>query len=151
MTWYCAIKMRKDSKRHCLWFSKNFCLYSWKQDTAICWCKCLFQNKSLRSKFEALVVIIEFFTVYTKLAEMAFLASKDLTTAKKVTSSGAQPDARDYYRFRSPVPYQLSFKKNCKFIFYSNLPLLEKTNFSSCPCTVFSPMKVQISLQAIHA
>ena len=30
----------------------------------------------------------EFFTVYTKLAEMALLASKDLTTAKKkVTSS----------------------------------------------------------------
>ena len=34
----------------------------------------------------------EFFTVYTKLAGMALLYSKDLTT-----SSGAQSDARDYY------------------------------------------------------
>ena len=40
---------------------------------------------------------IEFFTVYTKMAEMALLASNDLTTAKKATSSGARPDARDYY------------------------------------------------------
>ena len=41
---------------------------------------------------------IEFFTVCTKLAEMAILYSKDLTTAKKkVTSSGARPDATDYY------------------------------------------------------
>ena len=39
----------------------------------------------------------EFFTVCTKLAEMAILYSKDLTTAKKVTSSGARPDATDYY------------------------------------------------------
>ena len=31
-----------------------------------------------------------------RLAQMALLASKDLTTAKKVTSSGAQPDVRDY-------------------------------------------------------
>ena len=36
----------------------------------------------------------EFFTVNTKSAEMAVLISKNLTTAKKVTSSGAQPDAR---------------------------------------------------------
>ena len=36
----------------------------------------------------------EFFTVNTKLAEMAVLISKNLTTAKKVTSSGARPDAR---------------------------------------------------------
>ena len=36
---------------------------------------------------------------------MAILYSKDLTTAKKkVTSSGARPDATDYYWFRSPVP-----------------------------------------------
>ena len=41
--------------------------------------------------------MFEFFTVYTKLAEMALLASKVLTRAKKVTSSGARPDARDYY------------------------------------------------------
>ena len=27
---------------------------------------------------------------------------------KKVTSSGAQPDATDYYWFRSPVPNQIS-------------------------------------------
>ena len=30
----------------------------------------------------------EFFTVCAKLAEMAILCSKDVTTAKKVTSSG---------------------------------------------------------------
>ena len=35
---------------------------------------------------------LEFFTVCTKLAEMALLYSKELTTAKKVTSSGARPD-----------------------------------------------------------
>ena len=39
------------------------------------------------------------FTVYTKLAEMPLL---DLTTAKKVTFSGAQPDTRDYYWFWEP-------------------------------------------------
>ena len=52
---------------------------------------------------------VEFFTVCTKLAEMAILYSKDITTAKKrVTSSGAWPDATDYYWFRSPVPNQMS-------------------------------------------
>ena len=39
-------------------------------------------ESSLPAKFT-----IEFFTVYTKLAEMALLASKDLTTAKNVTST----------------------------------------------------------------
>ena len=38
---------------------------------------------------------------------MALLYSKDLTIAKKVTSSGAQSDARDYYWFRSPMPNQI--------------------------------------------
>ena len=51
---------------------------------------------------------IEFFTVYTKLAEIAVLISKDLTTAKKATSNEARPDAKDYYWFRSPLPNQLS-------------------------------------------
>ena len=50
----------------------------------------------------------EFFTVCTQLAEMAILCSKDLTTAKNVTSSEAQPDATDYYWFRSPVPNHMS-------------------------------------------
>ena len=50
----------------------------------------------------------EFFTVCTKLAEMALLYSKELTTEKKVTSSGDQPDARDYYRFRSSMPNHMS-------------------------------------------
>ena len=36
---------------------------------------------------------------------------KGLNNSKKVTSSGAQSDVRDYYWFRSAVPYQLSFKK----------------------------------------
>ena len=50
-----------------------------------------------------------FFTVCTKLAEMAILYSKHLTRAKKeVTSSGARPDATDYYWFRSPVPNHMS-------------------------------------------
>ena len=51
---------------------------------------------------------IEFFTVCTKLAEMAILYSKDLTKAKKVTSSGARPDATDYYWFSSPIPNHMS-------------------------------------------
>ena len=34
---------------------------------------------------------------HSLLAEMAILYSKDLTTAKKVNSSGARPDARDYH------------------------------------------------------
>ena len=50
---------------------------------------------------------LEFFRVYTKLTEVAALASKGLTVAKS-TSSGAQPDARDYHWFRSPKPNQLS-------------------------------------------
>ena len=54
-------------------------------------------------------VTIEFFTVCTKLAEMAILYSKDLTTAKKeITSSGARPGARDYCWFRSPMPNHMS-------------------------------------------
>ena len=55
-----------------------------------------------------LCIAIKFFTVCTKLAEMAILYSKHLTTAKKVTSSGAQPDDTHYYWFRSPVPNQMS-------------------------------------------
>ena len=51
---------------------------------------------------------IEFFTVNTKLVEMVVLASKDLTTAKKVTASGAPPDARDYNWSRSSMPNRLS-------------------------------------------
>ena len=41
---------------------------------------------------------LEFFIVNTKLAEMAVLASKDLTSAKiSYLQWGARPDARDYY------------------------------------------------------
>ena len=47
------------------------------------------------------VCAVEFFTVCKKLAEMAEVASKDLTTAKKVTSSWVRPGARDYYWLRS--------------------------------------------------
>ena len=43
----------------------------------------------------------ELFTVITKLAEMAVLASKDLTAVKKVTSNGARSDANDYCWFKS--------------------------------------------------
>ena len=54
-------------------------------------------------------VQIEFFTVCTKLAEMAILYSKDLKTAKKrVTSSQTRPGARDYYWFRSPMHNHMS-------------------------------------------
>ena len=53
------------------------------------------------------IIAFEFFTVCTKLAEMAILYSNDLT-AKKVTSSGTRPDATNYYWFRSPVPNQMS-------------------------------------------
>ena len=44
-----------------------------------------------------LIFPVRFFTVNIKLAEIAALASKDLTTSKKVTPSGAWPVARDYY------------------------------------------------------
>ena len=47
----------------------------------------------------------EFFTVCTKLAEMALLYSKDLTTAKKVTSSGL--DLMQEI-ITSPMPFLLS-------------------------------------------
>ena len=36
------------------------------------------------------------------------IVPKDLTKAKEVTSSEAQPDARDHYWFISPMPIQLS-------------------------------------------
>ena len=39
---------------------------------------------------------------------MEVLASEDLTTARKITSNGAEPDASDYYWFRSRIPNQLS-------------------------------------------
>ena len=58
------------------------------------------------------MMAIEFFTVCTKLAEMAFLYSKELTTAKKVTSSGARPNARDYYWFRSAMPNHIQVQKS---------------------------------------
>ena len=52
---------------------------------------------------------IYFYIVYTKLAEkMALLASNDLTTVIKITSSGDRLYARDNYWFRSPVPNQMS-------------------------------------------
>ena len=51
---------------------------------------------------------IQVFITNTKLAEMTVLTSKDLTKAKYVTSSGAQPQARYYYCFRSPMPHQLN-------------------------------------------
>ena len=37
-------------------------------------------------------MLIEFLAINTKLAIMTMLASKDFTSAKKVTSSEAQPD-----------------------------------------------------------
>ena len=43
--------------------------------------------------------------VYTKLAEMAILASKDLRTPKTVTSSGDRPDARDATSAHAPLDF----------------------------------------------
>ena len=51
---------------------------------------------------------IEFFTVCTKFAKIAFLYAKELTTAKKSYLQGAPPDARDYYWFRSPMPNHMN-------------------------------------------
>ena len=59
-------------------------------------------------RFRWITKMFEFFAVCTKLAEMAILYSKDLTSAKKVTSNWAQPDATDYYWFRSSMPNQMS-------------------------------------------
>ena len=53
-------------------------------------------------------ITYEFFTVYTKLAEVALLYSEDLTTSKKDTFDGARPDERDYYWRKSPMSGQLS-------------------------------------------
>ena len=51
------------------------------------------------------LMVVEFFAVYTKLAEMVAMASKDLETAKKkLPPAAARPDAIDYY--------WLSSKKN---------------------------------------
>ena len=48
------------------------------------------------------IYVIEFFTVYTKLAEMTLLYSKDLTTAKKSYLNLMQQI------ITSSMPYQLS-------------------------------------------
>ena len=48
------------------------------------------QDPERKSRF--CTTIFEFFAVNTKLSEMAILASKDLTAATKVMSSGTQPD-----------------------------------------------------------
>ena len=48
---------------------------------------------------ERTLQLTEFFTVYTKLEEMAVMASKDLTTETKNTPSGARPDAKNYNWF----------------------------------------------------
>ena len=78
--------------------------------TFTCYTKCSINSIGLKSCSTLLVrQQIEFFTVWTKLAEMATLYSKDLTTAKKkVTSSGAQPGTKDYCWFRSPMPNHMS-------------------------------------------
>ena len=71
--------------------------------------KCSVVSYSLHMLHWSLVTVsFEFFTVCTKLAEMAILYSKDLTTAKKVTSSRARPGARDYCWIRSPMPNHMS-------------------------------------------
>ena len=54
----------------------------------------------LKSTFS---LAIEFLTVYTKLAEMALLASKFYQKQKRT-----RPYARDYNWFKSPMPNQLS-------------------------------------------
>ena len=61
------------------------------------------QSKCLATFSWRVTEVFEFFTVYAKLAGMAVMASKDLTTGEKATS-----DARDYYQFRSPMSNQLS-------------------------------------------
>ena len=50
----------------------------------------LFQQEPLDFKYQyfGLMTAFEFFTDYTKLAEMPLLASKDLTTAKKLPPVG---------------------------------------------------------------
>ena len=50
---------------------------------------------------------IKFFTVNKKLAEMAALASKDLTRAKKLPPVGLDL-MQEFIWFRSPMPNQLS-------------------------------------------
>ena len=53
-----------------------------RTDTMVCWTAAVVSFNP---------ILIEFFTVYTKLAEVALLASMVLTRAKKVTSSDARP------------------------------------------------------------
>ena len=59
---------------------------------------------------------VKFFTIKTKLEEIALLASKDLTTAKGITSSGAWPDVSDYYWFKSPMPTPMRVFPYIQFI-----------------------------------
>ena len=54
---------------------------------------------------------IEFFTVNTKLPEMAVLASQDLATVKKLPPVGLDltvTGSKEYYWFKSPMLNQLS-------------------------------------------
>ena len=71
-------------------------------------CKTVNTMKSTVPQIKHNLYNIRVFTICTKLVEMALLYLKDLTTAKKVTSSGAQPDARNYFWFRSPMPNHMS-------------------------------------------
>ena len=61
-------------------------------------CYCMLDTSMLALTFE-------FFTVNTKLSDMAILASKDLTAAKKLSPVGLDlmiTGSRDYYWFKSP-------------------------------------------------
>ena len=51
---------------------------------------------------------IRVFYSYYKVGRNCIIGVKGFNNSKKATSSGARPDARDYYWFKSPMPNQLS-------------------------------------------
>ena len=65
----------------------------------------------LKVTFHVTQPSLEFFTVNTKLAEMAILSSKGLTAAKEVTSSRARAD---YHWFKSLMLTLLEFFRNAQ-------------------------------------
>ena len=48
------------------------------------------------------------FSQFIHIWQNGIIGIKGIKKSKKATSSGAQPDSRDYYRFKSPMSNQLN-------------------------------------------
>ena len=105
-------------------------LHSLKDFHILCTVGTTLENNGMQVKTTTISETIEFFTVNTKLSEMAVLASKNLTTAKKVTTIEALPDARNYYWFKSSMLNQLSKGGICLCELSHALSILTKSSKS---------------------